>query len=132
MKIKIHSIVDLITNSSTEIFISSHKNTKKELLALVDEILKASGSDKKAEDLFDVKITTQYTDYDKDDAKEEAVEVVFDSNGKRTDVAAKEEDDYDEYGENHTVELVPKNASKATLDITQSIKNALTIEKKEC
>ena len=50
-KLKIHSFVDLITNSSTTIFTNSHKslNAVKEL---IDESLKLFGIDKKFDDLF--------------------------------------------------------------------------------
>ena len=49
-KVRIHSIVDLITNSSTVIF--TYQNSIKETKALVQEVLKLSGSDLDPDDVF--------------------------------------------------------------------------------
>ena len=54
--IPIHSFVDLITNSSSEIFVSADANTVKAVKKLIDNILKASGSDKTADDLFEISL----------------------------------------------------------------------------
>lgn len=50
LKFKFHSIVDLITNSSTVIF--TYQNSIKEAKELIAEILKLSGSDKTPDDVF--------------------------------------------------------------------------------
>ena len=57
---KTHSIVDVITNSSTTIFTWASGNSKAMVLELIDEVLAVAGSDKKAEDLYDV--TVQVSD----------------------------------------------------------------------
>jgi len=51
LKIPIHSMIDLITNSSTEIFVTSDSSVKpaKELLT---ELLKINGSDKTCDEVF--------------------------------------------------------------------------------
>ena len=51
IKIPVHSMIDLITNSSTEIFVDSESSLKpaKELLA---ELLRMDGSDKSVDDVF--------------------------------------------------------------------------------
>lgn len=54
--IPVHSFVDLVTNSSTEIFVSADENTLKALKALVNNILKAGGSEVTADMMFDFQI----------------------------------------------------------------------------
>lgn len=54
--IPIHSFVDLITNSSSEIFVSDTENTVTALKEAIDSLLKLIKSDKTCNDLFDVKL----------------------------------------------------------------------------
>jgi hypothetical protein len=56
IRIKVHSFCDLITNSSTTIFVSTHGESIKLLKEFVDYLLKNAGSPFKAKDLFDFKI----------------------------------------------------------------------------
>ena len=60
--IPIHSFVDLITNSSSEIFVTADGNTVKAVKKLIDDILKSSGSDKTVDDLFEISIGYEVTD----------------------------------------------------------------------
>lgn len=53
LKLKTHSIIDVITNSSTEIFISSNNKTIEVAKEFINSLLKATGSKKEADDLFD-------------------------------------------------------------------------------
>jgi len=55
IKIPIHSMIDLITNSSTEIFVTSDSSVKpaKELLS---ELLKINGSDKTVDEVFTLSV----------------------------------------------------------------------------
>ena len=53
IRIKPHSIVDVITNSSTVVYVQTHDNTIKYAKELVNTLLKVVGSKKKADDLFD-------------------------------------------------------------------------------
>ncbi len=55
IKIPIHSQIDLITNSSTEIFVNA-ENSVEPCKELVDEILKLQGSDKTCDDIFSLKL----------------------------------------------------------------------------
>lgn len=50
--IPIHSVVDLITNSSSELFVTSDHNTIDAVKNMVDAVLKVGGSDKTFDDLF--------------------------------------------------------------------------------
>jgi hypothetical protein len=57
IKLKLHSIIDVITNSSTEIYTFMNSNAKEQGYELLNEILQvALGRDTeiKAEDLFDI------------------------------------------------------------------------------
>ena len=62
IKIPVHSLIDLITNSSTEIFVNSESSVKpaKELLT---ELLKLEGSLKTVDDVFTVSLQKDYGSY---------------------------------------------------------------------
>ena len=66
IKIKIHSTVDIITNSSTTIF-TYQDGCVSTLKELINEILKLSGSELKAEDCF---YFETFLDYDDDEYSE--------------------------------------------------------------
>lgn len=62
---KIQSISDVITNSSSEIFTIYRRGDFKTIKEIVDELLKLAGSDKTFDDLFELKIwTTEEADED--------------------------------------------------------------------
>jgi hypothetical protein len=69
-KIKLHSFVDVITNSSTEIFVRSEKciQPAKEMFA---ELLKLIGENKSVDEIFDIKI--DFEDPDDHDYKYDEV-----------------------------------------------------------
>ena len=54
--IPIQSFIDVVTNSSTEIFVEATTYTKDHIINMVNEILKAGGSDKTCDDLFEVEL----------------------------------------------------------------------------
>lgn len=69
----VHSFVDLITNSSTEIYIEATEKTVKAVKDLINKLLLAAGSAVKCDDLFTVEIDKEkyqdrydekYEDYD--------------------------------------------------------------------
>jgi hypothetical protein len=53
LTIPFHSFVDVITNSSTQIYVKAGDNTIKALKELVDNILKSGNSQATADDLFE-------------------------------------------------------------------------------
>jgi len=55
-----HSFVDVITNSSTVIYVAGTKSSGTYMHELINTILKESGSDKKSEDLFEFTVTPNY------------------------------------------------------------------------
>lgn len=79
VKIPMHSIIDLITNSSTEIFVHS-ENSLKPCKELINEFLKITGSDKTCDDMFDLSIEIEnysldtYRDYYLENDIEEEVD----------------------------------------------------------
>jgi hypothetical protein len=52
LRISYHSFVDIITNSSTELFVSAGANTITGIKDIVNQLLKVQGSTKTADDLF--------------------------------------------------------------------------------
>jgi len=51
--IPMHSVVDVITNSSTVIYVSAHGSSVKLMKEFINTLLKATGSDKTSDDLFE-------------------------------------------------------------------------------
>lgn len=60
--VDVHSFLDLVTNSSTEIFISANEATVKALKDLVNNILKAGGSAVTADMMFDFTLAVEDPD----------------------------------------------------------------------
>jgi hypothetical protein len=58
--IAVHSMVDLITNSSSEIFVAANDKTVKTIQQIVDHLLALGGSEKKAKDLFRIELASAY------------------------------------------------------------------------
>lgn len=64
--IPIHSLIDLITNSSSEVFVTSDRETLSKLRSMIDAVLVAGGSTKKCDDLFRLSLRREdggYGDY---------------------------------------------------------------------
>jgi len=61
MLIRVHSVVDVITNSSTVVYTMASRGTINAIEAMVDSILEATGYDRRADDLFEFKLA-----YDED------------------------------------------------------------------
>ena len=57
--INIHSFVDFISNSSSEVFISADQKTIDTLKSLVNNILQIGGSQLKCDDLFEFKLVVE-------------------------------------------------------------------------
>ena len=68
LSIPVHSFVDLITNSSSEIYVYADEGTVTAVKELINNLLKGVGSDKTSDDLFtvvvgvDVENPTPYKD----------------------------------------------------------------------
>ena len=64
LTLKVHSFVDLITNSSSELFICPTDKTVEAVYDIVDEILKNTGSSAKAKDVVSVRLYVEEHSYD--------------------------------------------------------------------
>lgn len=52
----VHSLVDLITNSSTQVYVEASESSIKALRELINNILKLGGSTKTCDDLFTIEL----------------------------------------------------------------------------
>ena len=94
IRIAVHSFVDIITNSSSEIYVSATSRTIDTAKAVINSILALQGVGVTADDLFDVKLTYGIKNYEKTDGEFK----YFDTEDERTTWAeANELDEYDEY-----------------------------------
>lgn len=59
IKLNVHSVIDLITNSSTEMF-ADYSNSIEPLKELLDEFLKLSGVNKTSDEIFEISIINSY------------------------------------------------------------------------
>jgi hypothetical protein len=66
-RLHLHSIVEAITNSSTEIYTFANDNAISMAKKAINKILQAAGvTDRKAEDLFDISARITYDKFDSD------------------------------------------------------------------
>ncbi len=65
LTIQIHSFVDLITNSSSEIFVNADGKTLESIKLIVDNVLKMGGSTLRADDLFEFALVDDPDGYHK-------------------------------------------------------------------
>ena len=77
-KVKVHSVIDLITNSSTEIFVD-YSGSIDHIKELVNYILQLHGHMQlTCDDVFEMKIVSQYEDEDYEgNLDEDPTELVF-------------------------------------------------------
>lgn len=104
IKIKVHSFIDIITNSSTEIYVSATKNTIKSVYELLDRFLLEKGSVyTNAADVFSVTTSYNYHNIDnyyieyEDYTIEEAQEYCKDNGEYSTDIIITVNKGYEEY-----------------------------------
>ena len=58
--IPFHSFVDLITNSSSQVFITADEKTISAVRDMIDNLMKVAGSTQRSVDLFDIDIVDSY------------------------------------------------------------------------
>jgi len=134
INVKLHSIIDVITNSSTELFITADKYAKETVIEFINEILKTAGSDKQCEDLFEVSLIRCMDN----DEIEERIEDEFDSYredifySNLSDEALKEKikenilADIDEEYDPTIISIIPKEGTNPKL--TQCINTLFVAE----
>lgn len=74
LTIPIHSFVDLITNSSTEIYIEADTGTIEAIKSLVNNLLKIAKSELTVDDLFTITLLTKNKNYEFVENPEEIAE----------------------------------------------------------
>lgn len=130
--IHVHSVVDLITNSSSELFVDATNTTETAAVEILNAILKASGSEKTASDLFDVKLAKFVRHYEATDSDDKE----FDSDEEITAFLAEHDvDDYDEGVKKWNVlKITPKKGTSADLKKIAKLLETfgLTYEATEC
>jgi len=77
----IHSFSDIITNSSSEIFINSNKKTIDAVKTLINWFLEHGGSTKKADDLFIFKVVRDDPEMHVTNKSESCLEIINKFNG---------------------------------------------------
>jgi hypothetical protein len=117
--IPIHSFVDLITNSSSEIFVAADKSTITAIKKLVDNLFIAAKSPYTANQLFDFELVYLCTDADYNEHWLTADEI----KAKKAEIEGKpEEDDWsfkDEDGDGYVKCNVRVQLKESTGDLNQ-------------
>jgi len=156
LKVKVHSLIDVITNSSTTVFITMNGGAVKGMFDIINEILRVAESDKKAEDLYSVEVDMdwdylmeRFIDGACDDPKDEKEKVLMDEYDAITD--RKEQTNfengvllpyvketgrwkdfstnYDEVEYDTWLVVKPKNEDdKTSMDIWSKIKTLFSVE----
>jgi hypothetical protein len=114
--IPIHSFVDLITNSSTEIYVSAHKETVAAIRKIVDALLLAGGDAHTADELFDFALEVK--DPDSYPAKHYPVDS---AEGKRI-LEEYADDNYDRGPKQH-VRVTAKTDSPSLKEAAKTLSN---------
>jgi hypothetical protein len=66
IEIALHSIIDLITNSSTEIF-TDFAGSLEPCKEMINEMFKSCGIEKTCDEVFTLRLENEFPDYDEDD-----------------------------------------------------------------
>ncbi len=132
--VPVHSFVDVITNSSSEIFVSATDSTVAAAKEIVNNVLSSGGSLAKCDDLFKVSLLYHVRYYD--DGEEDTVEKEFDNEADaakfRSENADKFGGDYDAEWNDLVIEAIdPTNedAKKAAESLSSFFSTFNTWEK---
>jgi hypothetical protein len=154
LRINLHSISDVITNSSEVIYIATSNKGVSYLKELMNKLLKMGGSDKTADDLFEFKIepdeyfferawdrlcdngeidkeiVKRHDDYQSDKKWKEANEFMKMTIRDMLDKGKiKEEDFEDDYGyPRNNLILIPKGINQQVIDMTKEMQAIFNIE----
>jgi hypothetical protein len=87
LKLNLHSVIDLITNSSTEMFVTATEDSVDIVKQFINKILTDAGSDKIADDIVTVRLFMDYDerDYDNIDFDTESTPVSLEIKSKVDD-----------------------------------------------
>jgi len=147
IEIPIHSFIDVITNSSTSVYVGCHDNTVKFAKELVDDLLKAAGSEKSADDVFTFSIQADF-DSERDKIYERLDEYYTEEELEGKDYRAKNDlakeifdkmisgeiekssswgQNYDDY-DTRTLIIKSKTDDKLSIDLGSRIESIFSIE----
>ena len=65
LTVNLHSFVDVITNSSTVIYTGVQENAIDAMKGIINEVLRAAGSEKTSDDLFDISVSNKNEEFAK-------------------------------------------------------------------
>jgi len=122
IKTNIHSQVAEITNSSTVIYIDASKGSIETLKKFITGILKVSGSDKTADDLFSFKLLRDYYDAETEDS------VCLDPDTVTDTERYSEMSDHNDMGNSGTVIISSKSGKMEDIDVVRDIFSAFNID----
>jgi hypothetical protein len=138
IKLNIHSFVDLITNSSTTIYVQVHDKTIGLVEELINYFLKQGGSKKTASDLFEFKLKRSldweenkiWDIADELDCNSEEAKKVFQQRRKKGEYDGEDEaEDRSESGlDKRRLVLIPKTGDKEVIDLTKKIEEIFSID----
>ncbi len=146
LSIPIHSFVDVITNSSTVIYVQVHGKTVELMKDLVNYLLQKGGSEKTADDLFDFKVVNseewaeekveeimgdefseeQCPDLTWDERNEKA-EAVFKERLANGDYSDCEDENYNGY-DRRILMMIPKDNHKEGFDVAAKFSSIFEID----
>ncbi|MFA6089871.1 MAG: hypothetical protein WC755_08490 [Candidatus Woesearchaeota archaeon] len=130
IKINIHSFVDVITNSSTMIYVSCNSGTLKTIKELMSLIIKEVDIDLTADDLFEFKIKRLCTHKETEEEKE--FELTYDKNGNANFEESFDEEKWDTSSYNgynqDSLYITSKNNKALKIDLADKIQEIFTID----
>jgi hypothetical protein len=132
---RIHSIVGIITNSSTIIYSILSDSAVKSFKKVVDEILKQAGSDKTCDDVFNVAVTDRAewlksVKYDWNNWTDHEEKTTYNNSFDEYKAARRQKilDDYDSYDETKDLLVLDKKGNP--VDIVKFMNNIYYQESK--
>lgn len=119
----LHSFVDVITNSSTMVYISADKSSIDSVKNFINKILKISNSDKTADDLFEFEV--QYDKYLKEDYEYEIKQHYSNNDKIPTFEEWIDNREYDYYSS--TILMKPKTGDQTVIDLQNEFTNIFSV-----
>jgi len=121
IKIPIHSFVDLITNSSTEIFVQATDKTIKTAKDIVNDLLTFNGSTQTADELFTFSLIMEGAEYTDEETEEDICVDRLDITSKEGEKIYKEHFQDSEYQRDIILVVTPKIDSPLIKTIAKSL-----------
>jgi len=129
LRIPLHSFVDLITNSSSEIFVQAHDKTIVAVKEVINNLLKGVGSDKTADDLFTIELGIEVDNpesYEERKISGKGYTVMLSTSTPEGAAALKEKQDDYEYPAKTDIIVTPKDGTNENLVLAARTLSDLT------